>query len=65
MCRANAKCRWFTFVGQNSACILFKDCSAVDQTCKNCVSGERECQDNFQNNLPTTPTIDNPITKGN
>ena len=36
-------CNWITFNEQNKFCLDFSDCPEIDDTCKVCASGERDC----------------------
>jgi hypothetical protein len=35
----------FTFQSASSNCLLFVDCPALDETCDDCISGEKVCQE--------------------
>lgn len=54
--RSQAGCRWFTFYEIGSECILFKNCATLDQSCQECVSGERRCSQ-ATTTIATTTTI--------
>ena len=42
-CKSKSQCKWFTFFKSVSECIQFRTCSTIDDTCTNCLSGERSC----------------------
>ena len=42
-CKSKSQCSWFTFFKSVSECILFRTCPAIDDTCIDCLSGEKNC----------------------
>ena len=42
-CKSKSACYWFTFFKPAAECIQFKTCPAIDDTCTDCISGERSC----------------------
>jgi len=54
-CKDTEGCKWFTFLAKNEAkdsCILYRDCTTIDESCSNCISGESRCKEE----LSTTTT---------
>ena len=45
ICNTTIGCRWWTFDSTVNECVLFKTCVEIDESCKDCVSGERRCID--------------------
>ncbi len=44
ICHQNANCTWFSFLPDSQVCHLLSNCESIEDTfCKNCVSGERQC----------------------
>ena len=45
LCKTTEGCKWFTFVNQTEQfCILLHDCTSLDESASDCVSGEERCQ---------------------
>ena len=42
-CQDEPECQFFSFNAGDSACTLSSDCQWVDETCKDCVHGQRAC----------------------
>ena len=42
-CKSESECHWFTFFKPAAECIQFRTCPAIDDTCTDCLSGERSC----------------------
>ena len=42
--QAEPDCQYFSFNAGDSACTLSSDCQWVDETCKECVYGQRGCE---------------------
>ena len=42
-CQALQACAWYSYHTDNSLCVLTSDCPTFDESCTNCVSGERAC----------------------
>ena len=58
-CKITFGCKWFTFHQYKSpqpACLLFSDCSSIDETCETCISGERRCQSGVLSTTITATT---------
>jgi hypothetical protein len=45
LCDATPGCRWFTFYTLVPVCVLFENCPSIDESCEDCISGERRCID--------------------
>ena len=43
LCKDDSSCAWFTYFRAPSECVLYFDCPMIDETCEDCVSGERSC----------------------
>ena len=44
LCQSMSSCNWFTFFQATSYCQLYKNCVQLDEnSCKECLSGEKEC----------------------
>ena len=43
-CQSDPECQWFTYNFPTSACFLFSDCELFDETCSECISGQRNCE---------------------
>ena len=43
ICKDTDGCNWFTHDQRSSTCLLMADCENLDETCKECVSGESRC----------------------
>ncbi len=55
LCHSTRGCRWFTFYTLVPVCALFKNCPSIDESCKDCISGERRCIDeNVSNSTEMT-----------
>ena len=54
ICNSTIGCRWWTFDSTVNECVLFKSCPKVDESCRDCVSGERRCIDDVT--TTTTPS---------
>jgi hypothetical protein len=46
-CNFTFGCAWFTYYGTASECLLFKNCPSIDESRKDCMSGERRCIDDL------------------
>jgi hypothetical protein len=61
LCDSFLGCRWFSFYPSGSECILFQNCPTIDESCEDCVSGERRCIDETTSTTPevtsTTPEV--------
>ena len=45
LCKSTKGCKWFTFLNPpEQLCILLQDCTSLDETASNCISGEQRCQ---------------------
>lgn len=43
-CQLNPSCRWFTYFEKSNYCQLYENCAKLnEQSCSNCLSGEKEC----------------------
>ncbi len=56
LCNSTSGCRWFTFYQSVSECILFRNCPTIDESCEDCVSGERQCIDETTSTTTVEPT---------
>jgi hypothetical protein len=56
LCNSTLGCRWFTYYQSVSECILFRNCPTVDESCEDCVSGERRCIDETTSTTTVEPT---------
>jgi hypothetical protein len=45
VCDSTGGCPWFTFYTLIPVCILFENCPSIDESCEDCISGERRCID--------------------
>ena len=45
LCQSADRCKWFTYMKALSACLLMLDCQTIDETCADCISGEKLCQE--------------------
>jgi hypothetical protein len=54
LCNSVSGCRWFTFDSEVSKCILLKTCPTIDESCKECISGERRCLETSTSTSATT-----------
>jgi hypothetical protein len=45
LCDSTRGCRWFTFYTLVPVCVLFENCPSIDESCEDCISGERRCID--------------------
>ncbi len=45
LCDSTHGCRWFTFYTLVPVCVLFENCPTIDESCEDCISGERRCID--------------------
>ncbi len=43
LCKGDPTCIWFTHLSPSKMCFLFTDCSTIDETCTECISGEFSC----------------------
>ncbi len=43
LCKANSDCLWFTFNPADESCLLLEDCQDIDDSCIDCLSGQRQC----------------------
>ncbi len=43
LCKGDPKCIWFTHFPASESCFLLTDCSSIDETCTECLSGEFSC----------------------
>ncbi len=65
LCNSTSGCRWFTFYQSVYECILFRNCPTIDESCEDCVSGERRCIDETTSTTteePTSSTTTTPIS---
>ncbi len=53
-CNSVFDCHWFTFQSKVSDCILLKSCPTIDESHKECISGERRCLETSTSTLATT-----------
>jgi hypothetical protein len=60
LCDATRGCRWFTFYTLVPVCVLFENCPSIDESCEDCISGERRCIDEV---VSTTPEITSTTTE--
>ena len=56
LCNSTLGCRWFTYMGDLSSCLMYKNCPGIDPTCENCISGERRCVDGASTTSTSTAT---------
>lgn len=42
-CKDDAQCQWFTYHSSSNLCSAFTECNNIDQSCTDCVSGQRDC----------------------
>jgi hypothetical protein len=45
LCDSTRGCRWFTFYTLVPVCVLFENCPSINESCEDCISGERRCID--------------------
>ncbi len=45
LCDLTQGCRWFSFYTLVPECVLFQNCLSIDESCEDCISGERRCID--------------------
>jgi len=65
LCNSDLDCQWFTFESKASNCILFKSCPTIDESHKECISGERRCLETSTSTLATTTsTTSAPMPSG-
>jgi len=43
LCSSTFGCHWFTFYARALECVILKTCSTIDESCNECISGERRC----------------------
>jgi hypothetical protein len=43
LCYSNRFCQWFTFDTFTTECLLMDSCLTLDESCEDCISGERRC----------------------
>ena len=43
LCKSDLTCSWFTYFKVPSECVLYANCPEVDETCLECVTGEKGC----------------------
>lgn len=43
LCNSTFGCRWFTYHLPSSECLLYLNCLTIDESCEDCISGERRC----------------------
>jgi hypothetical protein len=43
LCKSDPACFWFTFFKAPTECVLYSNCPTLDNTCLDCVSGQRSC----------------------
>ncbi len=55
-CNSTFGCRWFTFYSAALECILLKSCSTIDESCQECISGERRCAEASSSTTASTST---------
>ena len=65
-CKSTLGCRWFSYLSpsatvQSSSCILYHDCATLDETCSECLSGERRCK--VEEGTTTTDSSDTTATQ--
>jgi hypothetical protein len=48
-CQSEAECQWYSFFGDDGNCLLTTDCPVVDESCSDCVYGQKECSGNVSN----------------
>jgi hypothetical protein len=66
VCNSTVSCRWFTFNTEVSECLLFKSCSVLDESCEECISGERRCiEETSTTTTEPVTTTSTPIPRGN
>ena len=54
-CQQDPECRWFTHFPQDSTCQLMLDCSILDESCEDCISGEYSCEIKKGTNYKVSP----------
>ena len=61
LCDLTLGCRWFTFFTSGSECVLLQNCPTIDESCEDCISGERRCIDGLisssTEDISTTATM--------
>jgi hypothetical protein len=69
LCSKTLGCRWFTFHGKALECLLLKTCPTIDESCQDCISGERRCIEDVSTTTDVTSTATTTTTtekpKGN
>ena len=43
LCQASVSCTWYTFEKTINVCLMFHNCSSIDESCTSCTSGESGC----------------------
>ena len=43
ICQETEGCKWFTYASSYYGCQLMADCETLDESCKECLSGEVTC----------------------
>ena len=64
ICNTTIGCRWWTFDSTVNECVLFKTCVEIDESCKDCVSGERRCIDDVTTTTTTAYSTTTETPKG-
>jgi hypothetical protein len=62
LCNATRGCRWFSFYTLVPECVLFKNCPSIDESCEDCVSGERRCIDEDMSSTTEVTTTTTEMT---
>ena len=51
LCQQEERCHWYSFLAEDSLCLLLEDCPHLDTSCSSCTSGQQECQATDSNNM--------------
>jgi hypothetical protein len=44
-CQSQEECQWYSYFLDTLDCTLTSDCPIIDDTCSNCVHGQKECEE--------------------
>ncbi len=68
LCNSTLGCRWFTFYSPSSNCLLYQTCLSINESCGDCISGERRCIEEPSSSTASSAsssTITTPMPAGN